>query len=395
MTKWRAALNDRSPFLWGAAISAHQTEGRNVNSDWWRFEQDVLRERGIETSGDAADHWHHFREDIDLLAKTGLNALRFSIEWAKVEPVMGSYDQRVLDHYDEVLAYLSKKRITACVTLWHFTLPAWASEHGGWNSRIVRKRFYAYIETCVRRFRSRVHTWSTLNEPMVYLMEGYRWGTWPPRTRSRWQALRMFLVLRSMHRHCYAVLKRHEVARVGIAKSIIVFECTHAANVFRSIKRMLKNWVWNKSFFTFAKRFHDYIGINFYITETVGPKRITHEKDDMGWEVRPHGLGAALREAWTHRKPIYVLENGIATQNDERRIAYIRSRVTDVRRALEEGIDVRGYFYWSLLDNFEWDKGYAKRFGLIAVNRTSMEREPKPSLRTFGDLARKHAGRSH
>lgn len=374
------------PFLWGAAISAHQTEGENKSSDWWNFEMNTLKKRGGDTSGAAVDYWNYYKEDIDLLTNAGLNAFRFSIEWAKVEPKEGKYDEDVLKHYDDVLKHLRKRRIASCVTLWHFSLPKWAADKGGMLNRDVRRRFYAYVDTCAKRFNDEVDIWDTINEPMVYLMDGYRWGKWPPGVHSRFKALCVFFVLRSLHRNCYRILKRNNAKTVGIAKSVIVFEYGRKANVFHRIKRTMKSYVWNKSFFTFAKRFHDYIGINFYIVETVGPKDKEYEKDDMGWEIRERGLERALREAWKYKKPIYVLENGIATRDDKKRAAYIESRVRDVKRALKAGIDLRGYFHWSLLDNFEWAEGFSKRFGLIAVDRNTMKRTAKPSLKAYSRL---------
>jgi beta-glucosidase len=373
-------------FLWGAGISAHQTEGGNKTSDWWDFEIDTLHERGGDASGDAVDHWNHYKEDIDLLADAGLNAFRFSIEWAKVEPKEGKYDEKVLKHYEDVLKHLKKRKISSCVTLWHFSLPKWAADKEGVLNRSVRRRFYAYVDECAKRFNNVVDIWDTINEPMVYLMEGYRWGKWPPGFRSRLKAFRVFFVLRSLHRNSYQILKQHGAKTVGIAKSLIVFECTNKANIFHRVQRAYKNYIWNKSFFAYAKQFHDYIGINFYIVEIVGPKIKEYEKDDMGWEIRTRGLELALHEAKKFEKPIYVLENGIATRDDKKRVAYIESRTRDIKRALKKGIDIRGYFHWSLLDNFEWAHGYSKRFGLIAVDRESMKRKAKPSLKAYGTL---------
>jgi beta-glucosidase len=376
-------------FLWGASVSAHQTEGWNKTSDWWEFEQRVLKRKGGDTSGTAVDHWNRYREDIDLLAKAGLNAFRFSIEWAKVEPKEGRVDEHAIKHYEDVLTHLKKRNIAPCVTLWHFSLPKWAADKGGMFNHDVRRRFYDYVHLCSKRFEHDVDIWTTINEPMVYFMEGYRWGTWPPGIRSRFKVFRLFFILRSVHRHCYRLLKRNGAKMVGIAKSVIVFRCGKKANVHHRIQRAIKNYTWNRSFFGFAKRFHDYIGINFYIVETVGPKDGNYEKDDMGWEIRPHGLETALRETEKFGKPIYVLENGIATGDDKKRIAYITSRIDDLKHMKKAGIDVRGYFHWSLLDNFEWAHGFSKRFGLIAVDGKTMMRTPKPSLEAYGRMAEK------
>jgi len=378
---------NRPAFLWGASISAHQTEGDNRFSDWWDFEMKTLKERGGDVSGSAVDHRSRYKEDIDLLADAGLNAFRLSIEWAKIEPQEGRIDESAIKHYKDLLKHLRKRNIASCVTLWHFSLPKWAADKGGMLNHDVRRRFCSYVDLCAKRFDGDVDIWTTINEPMVYLMEGYRWGKWPPGIRSRRKAFRVFFALRSVHRDSYRILKRNGTKMVGIAKSVIVFECGKKANLIHRSTRWLKDAFWNKSFFLFAKRFHDYIGINFYITETVGPKDREYEKDDMGWEIRPHGLEIAILGARKFRKPIYVLENGIATGDDKKRITYIESRKIDIRRSLKAGVDLRGYFHWSLLDNFEWAEGFGKKFGLIAIDRKTMERRPKPSLKAYGEQA--------
>ncbi len=379
----------KTTFLWGAAISAHQTEGRNRKSDWYDFERSVLAQKGLDVSGTGVDHWNRYEEDIALLKKAGLNAFRFSIEWAKIEPTEGSYNEIAIRHYTHVLEELKRQGITPCVTLWHFTLPAWAAKKGGMLNADVRNRFLAYVHTCIGHYANLADMWITMNEPMVYMMEGYRWGNWPPQIRSRRKATRVIRTLRKLHAQAYKVLKKGGAKHVGIAKHIIIFQPTKSASMFHRIQARMKHRVWNRSFFSRNAAFHDFIGINYYMTAEIGPKPTKGEKDDMEWPSNPQGLADALREVSRYKKPIYVTENGIATADDKRRVAYIQSHVDALLKEAKQGIDVRGYFYWSLLDNFEWAESYTKQFGLIAVNRSTMERLPKPSLKAYGALVKK------
>lgn len=375
-------------FLWGAAISAYQTEGANRNSDWWLFE---IKHNLPDHSGRAVDHWHRYREDIDLLAGAELNAFRCSVEWARIEPSEGTYDEEVLRHYDEVLAYARYRGIRVCLTLWHFSLPLWAAKKGGMLNPAIRKRFEVFADLCGRRYRNRVTIWITMNEPMVYLMEGYRWGTWPPGMRSRVQAIHVFFALRDLHRRAYRSLRRAGIRAIGIAKSAIIFQPTKRASGIQHLRAKIKNFIWNHAFFFRQEQFHDIIGINYYITDYLGPNPPKGARDDMGWISNPKGLQMALREYEKYKKPLYVTENGIATDDDHQRVQYIQDHLTALHNAQKQGSDVRGYFYWSLLDNFEWAHGFSKRFGLIAVDRKTMERKPKPSLRAFGDIAQQYA----
>jgi len=380
----------QQPFFWGAAISAHQTEGKNTASDWWAFERDTIAHQGIEESGDAVDHWNRFREDIDLLANAGLNAFRFSIEWAKVEPEEGRIDENALKHYDNVIAHARSRGLHICLTLWHFTLPQWAAAKGGILSRDVRRRFTAYAECCARRYVGAVDLWQTMNEPIVYIKEGYRTGRWPPGIRSPWTALRAFLALRSMHRETYNALKRCGAVRVGIAKSVIA-HLTAGGALIRAMfgfRQAFKNFIWNASFFVGEWTRHDFVGINYYITDTLGAPKDERPHDDMGWRSQPEGLSYAIAWAAQAGKPVYVTENGIATNDDRMRVAYLHDHLAVIDRARRSGVRIEGYFYWSLLDNFEWDQGFSKHFGFIAVDPTSYERTPKSSFRCFGEHAR-------
>jgi beta-glucosidase len=380
----------RRPFLWGAAISAHQTEGENRESDWWTFEHQVLAQRGIRPSLRAADHWHRYADDIDALANAGLNAFRCSIEWAKIEPEEGRIDEDALAHYEQVFAYANERQIRLCITLWHFSLPQWASDLGGMRSARVRARYLAYVRICGERFDRFADIWQTMNEPLVYAMEGYRWGHWPPSITSRLTMIRLVLTLRSLHRSAYIVLRRVSKKPIGIAKSMIAYLPTPHTSVFTRGLQGIRNFFWNRSFFLGHLKWHDFIGINYYITSMAGPMRDfpPAERDDMGWESRPEGLAYCITSAARMRKPLYVTENGTATEDDEQRIRYLEAHVTCIKQCIQNKLPIFGYFHWSLIDNYEWDKGFTRKFGLIAYHPVTYKRIPKPSLAYYGQLIR-------
>lgn len=369
-------------FLWGAGISAHQTEGMNRMSDWWEFEHSVLQKRGVEPSASCVDHWHRFREDINLLADNGFNAFRFSVEWAKIEPREGEINEDALLHYDEVIRYAKQRHLTLCLTLWHFTLPLWAKKKGGMLNKDVQERFFHFARICAKRWGNDVQLWITINEPMVYLMEGYRWGHWPPNIHSVFKPITVFFALRRVHRKTYSILKKEQIESIGIAKSVISFVTQSRFPLFQAIQG-IRNIIWNIAFFVGEWHSHDFIGINYYITSYLGKAPKT-TKDAMGWSASPEGFLFAMKQFKHMSKPLFITENGIATDHDDERITYLQSHLPMISKAKSLGIDIRGYFYWSLLDNYEWDKGFSKRFGLVAVDRATMDRKPKQSLEQFG-----------
>lgn len=380
----------RRPFLWGAAISAHQTEGENRQSDWWRFEHDVLARRGIRPSLRATDHWHRYPDDIDALAEAGLNAFRCSIEWAKIEPEEGKMNEEALAHYERVFAYATERHIRLCVTLWHFSLPQWAADLGGMRSARVRARYLAYARLCAKRFDRFVDLWQTMNEPLVYGMEGYRWGHWPPNTSSRFAMLRLIPTLRRLHRSAYAAIRSVSKKPIGMAQSMIAYLSDPHAPILTRGLQGIRNFFWNRLFFAGNLRWHDFIGINYYITSIAGPAhdRAQAERDDMGWECRPEGLAYCITSAARMGKPIYITENGVATEDDAQRIRYLDAHISVIKQCVRDRLPIFGYFHWSLIDNYEWDKGFTKQFGLLACHPVTYKRIPKPSLAYYGQLIR-------
>lgn len=417
------SLQFPSTFLFGAATSSHQVEGGNRANDWWAWEE---AGRVGERSGAACDHWHRFAEDFELAHGLGHNAHRFSLEWSRLEPQPGVWDERAFDHYRDVLEAQRHKGLEPILTLNHFTLPQWAARQGGWLSEAVIARFDALAREAARRYGELVRFWITLNEPMVYAYKSYLEGTWPPGERNFELARKVVRGLLFAHVRAYVGL--HEEARrlgrsaprVGVAHHVISFFPCRPWSPFDHFaawaRRQLATWYFLTSCQTGriaaglareklpAKRALDFVGVNYYSRDFVhfdgwGMPRmmgrvcsLEHHRgagprNDMDWEIYPQGLYLELKRLARLGLPLMVTENGICTQQDAVRTEFIRSHVAAVGRAVAEGVPVIGYLYWSLLDNFEWADGFGPRFGLVDVEYKTQRRAVRPSALAFAQLA--------
>lgn len=359
----------RSSFLWGAAASAYQVEGNNTRSDWWMWEQNTP---GIVSSGRAVDHYARFREDFVLAKSLGHNAHRLSLEWSRIEPEWGKWDEGALKHYEEVLGELKAQGMTSFVTLHHFTNPLWLARKKGWVRRESVELFTRYVEMVAHRLGDLVDFWVTINEPVVYATQSYWRRRWPPQRKSALATWRVVKNMAAAHRRAYQILHRVlPQARVGVAKHVIAY----------SAEQKLKDYWFNQYFFSLTRGRHDFIGVNYYFTDQGKPW--DGPKSDIGWPIYPEGLTQALLDLKRYNMPLYVTENGLADASDSERADFIRDHLRAVEQAQEQGVDVRGYFYWSLLDNFEWDLGFTPRFGLVEVDYETMERKVRPSAYVY------------
>ena len=394
-------------FLWGAATASHQVEGDNRFNDWWPHEQAGR----LPISGAACDHYRRYEEDFDLAAAWHHNAHRLSIEWSRIEPEQGRWSEAGLAHYAAVIAALGRRKLEPVVTLHHFTNPAWFAERGGWVRRDAADLFRRYVEHVARRLPG-VRYWVTINEPTVYLKHGFITGDWPPFRRSAWAAGSR--VLRNMARaHVAAFDALHAIDdrfSVGFAHSApLVIACREGGWGARLAARM-RDFMLNDLFFRLigaaagrGRRPFDFVGVNYYTrtivrAATTGPGilfgaecRAEHHADlgppnQLGWEVYAPGLEVTLRRFGGYGVPVIVTENGLATGDDDARSAFIRDHVRFLARALEGGVDVRGYFYWTLIDNYEWAHGTTARFGLAAIEPETLARIPRSSARAFADI---------
>ena len=375
-------------FLFGAAVSGHQVEGGNVNSDWWWWEH---REQTpcAEPSGDACDFYHRYASDIEMLAGFGLNAFRFGIEWARIEPAPGEFSDAAIEHYRRVLTACHDRAVTPLVTFQHFTLPMWVQHAGGFAAPEFPRLFERYCGRSALDLGDLIGFACTINEPQGLGLAGYVTGLNPPGMRGDQEAARRAADnLLEAHRLAVAAIREHSGVPVGVTLAMPDIQYEDGATVGATGAEVESGI--NDQFLELA-RGDDFVGVQTYTRVRIGPEgaRAPQRTTQMGWEFYPQALGAAIRRASKGAGvPVIVTENGIATLRDEERIEYMDRALHEVRTCLDEGIDVRGYLYWSLLDNFEWVFGYRPRFGLVEVDRKTFARRPKPSAHWLGDLAK-------
>ncbi len=377
-------------FIWGTATSAHQVEGSNWNTDWWEWEHDP-ESPCVEPSGDACDHYHRYPRDMKLLADLGFGAYRFSIEWARIEPEEGEFSRTQLDHYRRMIECCHETGLTPVVTFHHFTSPRWVSRAGGWEEKATAERFERYCARAIAHLGDVIPYACTINEPNMPALHGYQTGFFPPGKRDRGARERANETLIEAHRRGYEAIKSGPGnTRAGMTLAMVDWQAVDGGEEQRDRLRDETEDV-----FLEAAIGNDFIGVQTYTRTIVGPEGMRSPDRDaeltaMGWEFYPEALEATIRRAEEILPglPILVTENGIATDDDTRRIEYVRRALAGLERCTDEGIDVAGYFYWSALDNFEWAFGYGPHFGLFAVDRKTLERKAKPSASWLGGVAR-------
>ena len=405
-------------FLLGTATAAYQIEGDNPNCDWASFERQKGRiERG-ERNGRASDGWNRVGGDIALMHDLGANAYRFSLEWSRLEPRRGVWDEKAWAHYQDELSRLRAAGITPMVTLLHFTMPQWLE--GGATAPEFPERFGRFAAEAARRLAPSLpetSLWCTLNEPNVQMLAGYYDGIWPPGQHEPAQALKALAGLARAHALASRALRDAiPGVRVGIAINLVLIEPYSRWSLLdwkaSQIASDAYNWALCDSFKTGRLVLKlpgwpvldeaipglagsvDYFGMNYYFRCLIrfspgSPgmfERITGPgpRTDLDWEIYPEGLLRLLRAAWKrYELPIYITENGIAEASGQHRPDFIQAHLYAVTRALAEGIPVKGFFYWSLLDNFEWAEGFRPRFGLYRVDYKTFERTEAPGCETF------------
>ncbi len=400
------ALQFPKGFLWGTATSAHQVEGNNINNDWWSWEQKKGSIENDDVSGKAVDHYNRYEEDYDWVAKFNHDIHRLSIEWSRIQPEEDEWNWEEVEHYRSVLQALKKRKVKAMVTLHHFTLPQWLAKKGGWECDQAPQYFAAFAEFIAEHLGEYIHFWTTLNEPVIYVEQCYLHANWPPQKKSRWAAYRALKNLAKGHKEAYREIhaemkKQNRKAQVGIANNMISLVSYHNRFIDYLIVRVTE-YLWNQYFYSLTKQCHDFLGVNYYLHQRlyrakgkryalVDVKKEHRESSDLGWEVFAPGIFEALMELKKYNKPIYITENGIAAVDDEKRVRFIIAYLKEIYHAIQAGVDVRGYIHWSLLDNFEWDKGFTPRFGLIHINYKTLKRTPRPSAYVYAEICRDNA----
>jgi len=398
-------------FLWGTASAAHQVEGDNRNNDWWRFEQEPGRIQNGDSSLVACDHYRRYREDFRLLREMHNNAHRLSIEWSRVEPRPGEFDSRQIRHYRDVLGELREQGLQPMLTLHHFTSPIWFAEGGGWASPAAPEAFVRFVRRVVRDLGDLVHLWCTINEPNIYAFNGWLGGEFPPGRRGDLLGVwRVLAHMRQAHLAAYrAIHEQLPDARVGLShhRFLLLPERNTRRDRWaaRTAEGFMDRWpVGRVRRERVVEAEADWIGIAHYWAQNAaldlrrpGEQFIPRRNvpgvpvTDMGWTSDPAWMRDVLNEVRELGKPVYVTENGISTGDDAVRQAYLPAVLRSVHRAIADGVDVRGYFHWTATDNFEWARGYSQKFGLIAVDRTTLEREMKPSAMLYARIAAANA----
>ncbi|MFA5390202.1 MAG: glycoside hydrolase family 1 protein [Candidatus Omnitrophota bacterium] len=388
-------------FLWGAATAAYQVEGGNDRSDWWDWEKRV----GKENSGLACRHYDLYELDFELAKGLHHNTHRLSIEWSRIEPEEGKFPEAALKHYVDVVLALRARNIEPVVTLHHFTNPVWFAKFGGWTNRRSVDYFLRFSERMVRALAKYVRYWITLNEPTIYFSHAYIFGVWPPQEKSLWKALAVKGHLSAAHIKTYRMI--HKIYKelnlrnpfVSIAQHMQAFvPCTSGVkNKFAAFLR--HQWFNLELIDTFVRhKTLDFIGLNYYSRQLVelekwGLRNLAMDvcksnhhpvkKNSLGWDIYPEGLCDLLVKLRKYHLPVLITENGICTSDDALRWEYISGHLEHMHRAMEQGVPVMGYLYWSLLDNFEWDKGFGPRFGLIDIDYKTQQRTVRASAVKF------------
>jgi beta-glucosidase len=398
-------------FLWGAAISAHQSEGNDVNSDSWLLEhlpETVYKE----PSRDACDSYHRYEQDFAIAQSIGLNCYRFGIEWARIEPEPGQFSQAELDHYVKVLASCRAHGLVPIVTYNHFTVPRWFAMRGGWEVPDSADLFARFCERVTRALGDQIGMASPFNEANIHLLvKMLRLAATPEYVAKRSTMIaaaaratnspqfssilfadpdRIDAHLLDAHAKAYQAIKSGPGDfPVGVTLTTQAIEPVGADSIAPRMEAMLYGEWWN------AVNASDFVGVQAYTrfrfdSKSIVPAPQGAEMTAAGYEYYPQALGAVIRLAASKTKqPIFVTESGIATDDDTRRIAWLDASIAQVEQCMSAGIDVKSYIYWSLLDNFEWTQGYGQHFGLVSVDRETFVRTPKASSQHLARLIRR------
>lgn len=411
-------------FFWGSATSAHQVEGNNHN-DWTEWEKenaDRLAEEAREKwqdwqvkkfpemlksenylSGQACDHYNRYEEDFAIAKSLGHNAHRFSIEWSRIEPQEGKFDEKEIEHYRKVILALKKRNLEPFVTLWHWTNPVWIRDAGGWENKKTIEYFLRYVGKIADELGKDIKFWIPINEPAIPMAWGYITGVFPPGVRNLFRARKVMKNLIVAHKKSYTLLheKLGDKIQVGSTSLFHYYSPYNKYNPFDRLVTWIIYYFGDVYTTDWAKDYGDFIGLDYYFTDIIkfslfkGKYPFVELKNpndwvsDPGWYVYPEGIYHVLKILKErYNKPIYIAENGIADAKDKVRKRFIKENIFWMHRAMAEGVDVRGYFYWSLLDNFEWDKGFWPRFGLVEVDYRTQKRTVRKSALEYAKICK-------
>lgn len=407
-------------FLWGTSTASHQVEGNNANNDWWDWEQIPGKIHDGSKSGLACDQWNRYEQDFDLAKALNNNAHRLSLEWSRIEPSEGVWDPSALDHYRKVLETLHARGLEPLVTLYHFTLPRWLAAKGGWENPATVQLFRRYAAKVADELGSLSHYWATINEPVILPLMSYMMGQWPPGKKSFFSAMRV--LRRLLQAHAFAYRELHDrIARdpmVSLVHYMRPFDPWRPRSPLDRLASAGPDWIMNQVTLSAltdgvfrppiglwdrmeaAVDSMDYIGIDYYGRDMVvfdlrEPATLFARRFPMpgaeysmdGWgEICPDGLYRLLVRLKKYNKPLIVTETGIPDNTDGQRPRFMITHTAAVHKAIREGAPVKGFFHWSLLDNFEWAEGYAARFGLYHTDFQTQARTLKRSGEVYREI---------
>jgi len=400
MENKKEILSFPKDFLWGTSTSAYQIEG-GIVCDWSEWEKKRVQSEEFKKSGknpndyicgQACDSYNRYSEDLNLVKDLNCGGFRLGVEWARVESEEGFWNALEIEHYRALLTEARKKGIKTVVTLWHWTNPVWIADRGGWANPDIIKSYSRFVLKVIEELGDLIDYWITLNEPLVHVLNGYLIKKFPPQKSSLKEALKVFKNLYKAHNQAYEMI--HEIypyTNVSITEITNYYEPARKWNPLEIILAKAMKYLWNDRFLNKIKKHMDFIGIDYYFHDRIVcyppfRKNLNKEVNDMGWEIYPEGIYHVLMDLKKYKLPIFIMENGIPDENDNKRGKFIKEHLRYVHKAIEDGVDVRGYFYWSLLDNFEWSSGFDPKFGLYAVDRETFERKPRKSARIYAKI---------
>lgn len=404
-------------FFWGASTASHQVEGGTVNqwSVWelahakelaqtahqrlswlenWRDVKSLAENPENYISGKGVDHYRRYKEDFAIAKSLNLNSFRFGIEWSRIEPEDGQWNSAEIEHYKKYIQEMRKAGLEPMLNIWHWTMPTWFTDMGGFKKRSNIEYFIRFVQKIADELIDDITYVITLNEPNVYTSFGYGTGEWPPNEKNLIGMVRVYFNLVKAHKRSYEVLKtKKKSLQIGVAAQLANIQAKRPHNLIDNISTKTMRYVWNWWFLKRIKNQQDFVGINYYFTDYYkGLGKRDNPKvplNDLGWYMEPEGLYPLLIRTWVRfKKPIFITENGLADSQDEYRRWWLEETVVAMEKAISEGVDLRGYYHWSLLDNFEWKYGWWPKFGLVNIDRKTMKRTVRPSAKWLSNKIR-------
>lgn len=410
-------------FLWGTATAAYQVEGNNKNNNWYQWEQEghIVNNQKC---GLACDWWSgRWKEDFDRAQEANQNTHRFSLEWSRIQPSPDAWDENALDYYREMAKGLHKRGLKPLVTLHHFTDPIWLTETGGWENPSVIEKFAKYTEKAVGILKEYVDFWCTINEPNVYTVMGYLMGIFPPGEKDPLKAFQV--IVNMVKAHAAAYEKIHQIqpeANVGMAinyrsfvparnwfpldKWVTNFHKKYYNDLFTdpTINGLIKYLMMRKNV-PEARGTQDFLGINYYSRDILSfsptkigdffAKRSTNPEallSETGFIANePLGIFEAIKWGLKYNLPIYITENGVEDSKDTLRPRYLVEHIHQIWKAVNFNWYVKGYYHWTLVDNFEWERGWTQRFGLWELDPETQLRKKRPSADLYAKICKSNA----